>query len=115
MTENILKEIKRNKLKIIFFLIGYIMLILDYKILIGIEDLFNSFDIFYLIIFNLIFIFLMFPVIKKTLSIYSDIVIIKNDKKYVKIFKLLKVISLGSFIGFISIIFQAFVVVLLPF
>jgi len=91
------------------------MIILDYKILIGLEELFNSIDIFYLIIFNLIFIVLMFPIIKKTLSIYAEIIILKNEKKYIQIFKYLKIVSLGAFIGFISIIFQAFVIVLLPF
>jgi len=115
MTNKILKEIKRNKIKISFFLVGYLMLILDYRMLIAMEDLLKLFETFYLIIFNLIFIFIMFPIIKKIIKIYTEIIILKNDKGYIKIFKYLKVISLGAFIGFITMIFQSFVIVLLPF
>ena len=115
MIDKILKEIKRNKLKIFFFLAGYLMLVLDSKMLIEMENLFKMFESFYLILFNLIFIALIFPVIKKIISIYVEIVIIKNDKLYIKLFKYLKIVSLGAFIGFISMVFQSFVIVLLPF
>lgn len=115
MFEKLLKEIKLNKLKIIFFILGYFMLVFDYKMMENIEIIFTEIDKFYLIIFNLIFIYITFHILKKIAEIYINIIIIKSEKLYIKIFKYLKIISLGAFIGFISLIFQVFVMVLLPF
>lgn len=115
MKDNLVKEIKRNKLKLLTFIIGYLLIVLDYKMLEGIRILFAHTEMFYLIIFNLMFILITAFSLKKILKIYKEIIVIKNDKLYVKIFRYLKIISLGAFIGFISLIFQAFILVILPF
>jgi uncharacterized membrane-anchored protein len=115
MKDKLVKEIKRNKFKLLSFLIGYLLIVIDYKMLEGIRILFAYTEMFYLIIFNLIFIIISGFSLKKILKIYKDIVIIKNDKSYIKIFKYLKILSLGALIGFISLVFQAFILVILPF
>ncbi len=115
MKEKLVKEIKRNKLKLLSFMIGYLLIVLDYKMLEGIRILFAHTDMFYLVVFNLIFIIISAFSLKKILKIYKEIIIIKNDKSHIKAFRYLKIISLGAFIGFISLVFQAFLLVILPF
>lgn len=115
MKGKLVKEIKRNKVKLLAFIIGYLLIVLDYKMLEGIKTLFEYTEMFYLIIFNLIFIGITTLSLKKILEIFKEIIIIKNDKLYIKVFRYLKIVSLGAFIGFISLIFQAFILVILPF
>jgi len=114
MKGKLVKEIKRNKLKLLSFLFGYALIILDYKMLEGITLLFKNIDFFYVVLFNVIFIVIAGLSLKKILKIYMDIIILKSDKFFLKIIKYLKIISLGAFIGFISLIFQSFVMVLIP-
>ena len=115
MKNKLIREIKKNKFKIMSFLIGYLIIITDFKLLNGIENIFMHIDKFYLILVNLFIILISYFILKKVLIIYLDILILKNDKIYKKIIKYFMIASLGSFIGFISLLFQSFILVLLPF
>lgn len=105
-----LKEILKHKLKIILFFIGYILMIIDIGMTNDIVILMSSIDKFYLLIFNLFFIFLAYKSLKIMLEVFTEITIVKSDKTISKIFSSLKLISIGAFIGFITIIGQAFII-----